>query len=383
LINPHLPESRYPFRDAAAVGVTYYVVRQLLGDTEAQKHLDLVALGTVADIVPLVGDNRIFTVFGMERLNNTERIGLKALIDVAGLKGQELTTYHIGFQLGPRLNAAGRMEHARLAFDLLNATDEVEAYRLANELNDLNGSRQELTDRILQEVQARSVEFEAEKVIVMGEKDWSIGVAGIVAGRLVEEFSKPAFIFEFQEEQAKGSCRSVEGVHILELISQVSEFVGHSGGHAKAAGLSVAHPDFPRFKSALETYSRENIDEELLTPVIHVSLRIAPGLVNPGLLATIERFAPFGFGNATPTFGVTGVKFFASEKVGSSGLHFRLTFIDELGQKLQVMAWNGQELLSELNDSDRYDVAFNVTANIWKDRKFMQNKLVAVRQSSA
>jgi single-stranded-DNA-specific exonuclease len=380
LINPHLPKSPYPFSDAAAVGVTYYVVRELLGDEKTKEYLDLVALGTIADVVPLVGDNRLFAIFGLEQLNKTERLGIRALIDVAGLKGQELTVYHVGFQLGPRLNAAGRLDHAKLAFDLLNATTLEEAYRLAHELNGLNARRQELTDRILQEAQAKSAEFKNEKVIVLGGEDWSIGVAGIVAGRLVEQFSKPALVFEFQEDCAKGSCRSVEGVHIVELISKASEFVEHFGGHAKAAGLSVTRQNFDSFKQALQTVAK-NIDERLLSPSISISVLVDAGFVTPQLLETVERFAPFGFGNTTPIFGTRRVKLLTHEMIGNSGSHLRLTFIDDAGDKLQVMAFDGWKLIFDLNATDYYDVAFTTGTNVWKDRKFMQNKLIGVRKS--
>ena len=379
LINPKLSGSQYPFTELAAVGVTYTLVRELIGEERARNFLDLVALGTIADVVPLVGDNRVLAVEGLKLLNQTKNLGMQALIEVVGLKGQTLDVYHVGFQLGPRLNAAGRLDHARLAFDLLNATDSASATRLAKELNDLNARRQELTDQMLKQAMEREEGFAKNKVIIVGDRDWSIGVAGIVASRLVEQYSKPALVFEFQEEFCKGSCRSVDGVHIVELLKKADEYIDHFGGHAKAAGLSVAKDQFENFKQTLEKIAMREIDSEMLTPSVNVSIWLELGLVTPQLLETIQRFAPFGFGNNLPVLGVQRAKLFGFELFGPSGRHLRMTFMNEMGHQLQIVAWDGWELTFGLKVDELYDVAFTMGTSTWQGRSFPQNKLVGIK----
>ncbi|MFH0905128.1 MAG: single-stranded-DNA-specific exonuclease RecJ [bacterium] len=379
LINPKLADCQYPFKDLAAVGVVYHVARKLLGDHEAEEFLDLAALGTIADIVPLVRDNRALAVYGLKVLNETRRPGLMALIEAAGLKGQQLDVYHVGFQLGPRLNAAGRIDHARIAFDLLNATDYVKAQDLARELNALNARRQEMTERIVEEAVGQVAQFKDQKIIVLGGEDWSVGVAGIVASRLVEKFAKPALIFEMQTDVYRGSCRSVEGVHIVELLTRVAEYIDHFGGHAKAAGLSVAANRFSDFRKALYHEAQATISSDSLRHTIGVSLLLEPSFVNSQLLETVGRFAPFGFGNSMPVFACKTVKLMAVEMIGNAGLHLRLTFYDDQNNALQVMAFDGWQLMFELKIGQFYDVAFTVSTREWQGRKFMQAKLTAIR----
>lgn len=379
LINPKLSDSEYVFKELAAVGVTYNLVRKLLGEEQARQYLDLAALGTIADVVPLMGDNRVLAVHGLKVLNHTERPGLQLLIDAAGLKGQELDVYHVGFQLGPRLNAAGRLDHARIAFDLLNTTDRSEAMKLAKELNDLNARRQEMTDQMLKQAMERVDEFEDKKVIVVGSEEWSIGVAGIVASRLVEQYAKPALVFEFQDEMCKGSCRSVDGVHIVELLKHAEEQIEHYGGHAKAAGLSVRSERFDDFKRVLEQTAERVITDDLLTPALNVSVWVDLALATPQLLETIQRFAPFGFGNSMPVVGVAQAKLFGFELFGPNSRHLRLTFMDEMGHQLQVVAWDGWEMTFEIKPDKVYDVAFTMGTSVWQGRSFPQNKLVGIR----
>ena len=379
LVNPKRPDSQYPFKELAAVGVTYQLARALIGDSEAQKFLDLVVLGTVADVVPLLGENRIITVFGLQALNETKRAGIKALTDVAGLKGKPLETYHIGFQLGPRLNAASRLEHALTAFNLLMSKSAKEAYRLAEQLDALNARRQEMTDQIIEAACQQADSWHNEKIIVVGEEDWSIGVAGIVASRLTERYSKPAIIFEFQKDVCKGSARSMDGVHILELLTSIADTIHHFGGHAKAAGLTVERKSFDKFKAKLLAEARAQIHPDLLRPGVNIAVVLEPNAVTSKVLEVVKQFAPFGFGNSTPVFGVRGVQLFGYEMIGAGGSHLRLTFTDEQGSRFQVMAFDSWQMMFEFKMNQKYDVAFTVSEREWQGRQFMQQKLVALR----
>jgi len=383
LINPHRPDDKYPDKNLAAVGVTYHLVRKLIGGSKAAEYLDLVALGTVADVVPLVGDNRVFTVFGLEKLNQTKQVGLKALIDVAGLKGKELEAYHIGFQLGPRINAAGRIDHAHKAFDLLNEIDETKAYNLALDLNDLNAKRQKMTEQILESVQARADEWNDKKIIITGSEGWSVGVVGIVAGRLTEKYSKPSIVFEYQEDVCKGSARSVDGVHLIELLNNVSQYIEGYGGHAKAAGMTIQKTKFEDFKKALEEFANRNINEYYLRPSVNISLLLEPSFADAKLFETISRLAPFGFGNATPVFGMKKVKLKEFDAVGRAASIIQMFFVSEGEQQIQITGFDKSgELILSLREGQDYDVAFTISNREWNGRKFMDKKLVALKPVS-
>ncbi|RLC37482.1 single-stranded-DNA-specific exonuclease RecJ [candidate division Kazan bacterium] len=392
LINPHRPDDGYPDKNLAAVGIVYHLVRRLIGDGAAVKYLDLVALGTVADVVPLIGDNRIFTVFGLKKLNKTERIGLKALIDVASLKGKALGAYHIGFQLGPRINAAGRIDHAAKAFALLNETDEARAYDVAHDLNSLNTKRQKMTEQILESALVHAGEWDNKKIIIVGDEGWSIGVAGIVAGRLTEKYSKPSMVFEYQKDICRGSARSVDGVHLIELLNNVDEYIQGYGGHAKAAGVTIKRAKFEDFKKALEQYALTTIHPDLLRPSVNISLLIEPNLADSRLFEIISRLAPFGFGNPTPVFGMKKVKLESYDAVGNAASIIRMIF-SKGEQRVQITGFdrNGELILS-LQEGSEFDVAFTISGSEWsstrdslrfggKPRKFIDRKLVQLRQS--
>lgn len=381
VVNPKLEHSEYPFRECCAAGVSYHVARALVGDEAAREYLDLAAVGTVADVVPLVSDNRVLVVEGLKVLNKTQRFGLQALIEVAGLMGKEIEAYHLGFQLGPRLNAAGRIDHASLAFDLMNAGDYSTALQKAKQLNDLNTRRQEMTDGMLVAAKAAAAKMGEEKILVVGAADWSIGVAGIVAGRLVEAFSKPAIVFEYQETHAKGSGRSVDGVHIVDLLNEVADELDHYGGHAKAAGLSVARERFESFRTHLQQVAREKIEASLLRPRVSIAIALEPAHVTSTLVENIERFAPFGFGNSTPVLAMMGLSYVRCEPFGA-GARFGKLLMTSGDKTVELVVWDGwEELIFDMEQGKKYDVAFTASTTQWKDRRFLELKLVAIRDA--
>lgn len=374
VINPHRENQKYAFADLAAVGVVHRLACALVGE-KANQWLDLVALGTVADVVPLLGENRTLTVFGLEVLNRTTNIGIKALIDIAGLRDKKLDVYHIGFQIGPRINAAGRIEHADVSYELLNAEDEAQALRLATTLNSLNARRKDMTQDILKSADLRSAMWKNEKIIIIENEGWSVGVVGIVAGRLTEKYSKPSIVFDKQEGIYKGSARSVDGVHIVELLDEIKDLLASYGGHAKAAGVSVEIDKYADFKSALLKVAQEKIDEKLLAPSVGISFMLNVAQVNDELLSIVEKMAPFGFGNTTPVFGIENLTLKYIDRFGP--IVIKMKFIDDNGEMIEVIGFDRDgELSSGLLKGQRYNVAFNISTNEWKDRKYRQQKLV-------
>ena len=242
-------------------------------DLRGRDLLDLVALGTVADVSPLVGENRILVAYGLEMLRRTERPGLRALMAVAGVKPERVSTGTIGFVLGPRLNAAGRLTHAVTAYRLLAAETQEEAGALASELDRLNRERQELTAQVLERAREQVLALPAERrLILLADASFPAGVVGLVAGKLVEEFYRPVLILELGEERSRGSARSIPAFHITEALGRCADLLTRYGGHRVAAGFSLPNENLPALEARLNAMAEAGLDEAALTPVLCLSL---------------------------------------------------------------------------------------------------------------
>src|SRR5207248_3997075 len=260
LINPKQPDCGYPFDGLAACGVAYKLLvaleqRAFPGKIDPAESLDAVALGTVADVVPLHAENRAIVRAGLRRLSEAPSPGCAALLAVAGIAGP-VTAEHLAFQLGPRINAAGRMEDAMLALQLLMAETREIADPIAQQLQDQNAQRQQLTAEIVREAKLQVVELDnAAAVIVMGAANWPLGVLGLAASRLVEEFYRPTFVFNTQGDEWRGSARSIEGFHLVDCLHDCAPLLHRFGGHAMAAGLTVRSSRFAELQGCLAAYA--------------------------------------------------------------------------------------------------------------------------------
>ncbi len=336
LVNPRRAGSGYPFEDLAGVGVAYKLSQALTaflgradGDRLWRGLEDLVALGTVCDVVPLTGENRFLVWRGLELFSPPARVGLAALGEVAGLDGAEATTRHLAFAYGPRLNAAGRLGDAERALRLLLTQDEDEARRLAVELDHGNRERQALEAAILEEVVervVREVDLETERAIVLAGRGWHEGVIGIVASRVVERFARPALLVAINDGVGRGSGRSVPG---FDLVSALADCAGHLlryGGHRMAAGFEIGEDAFEGFCRDFLALARERLGDDDLERELSVDAVVEPGL----LAASVEEFArelallePHGTGNPEPVLAVGGARFLSVRPVGSGGRHLR------------------------------------------------------------
>ncbi|HYZ89724.1 MAG TPA: single-stranded-DNA-specific exonuclease RecJ [Myxococcales bacterium] len=314
ILNPHQPGCPFPARELAAVGVAFHLLlalRRRLRDAgwfagkrepNLREQLDLVALGTIADVVPLTGANRILVHFGLRELAQAGRPGIAALKSVAQI-GASVTCADVGFKLGPRVNAAGRLADASVGVRLLLSEDPAEARMLAQELDRANAERQELQARIADEAAAKAEELGERRALVVSSSGWHVGVAGIVASRLVDRFHRPALVLcEEDGGVAKGSGRSIDGFHLYEALAQCSEHLTRFGGHRHAAGVTLPTSAVAQLAESLEQIARERLDAEQLTPRLRIDAVLRPEEINLQLAAQLRRLAPFGCGNPEPVF---------------------------------------------------------------------------------
>src|SRR3954471_10275782 len=317
ILNPHQPGCTFPGRELAAVGVAFHLLlalRKKLRDSgwfnsmrpepNLREALDLVALGTIADVVPLTGPNRILVHFGLKELARGARPGVLALKAVAQLAG-EVTCGDVGFKLGPRINAAGRLDDASVGVRLLLCEDLREARVLAEQLDRANSERQDLQARIAGEAIAQAAELgtpEQRRTLVVSSPGWHVGVVGIVAARLVERFHRPALVIAEEGGVAKGSGRSVEGFHLFDALSRCAHHLTRFGGHKHAAGITLDTARIGAFAEALETQGRQALDPAQLTPRLRIDAELHPRDVRMELATQLRRLAPFGAGNPEPVF---------------------------------------------------------------------------------
>lgn len=333
VLDPRLEGETYPDKELAGVGVAYKLGQALflsngLDPALLTEHLDLAALGTVADIVPLTGENRILAKEGLERLGSTKKLGLRALLKVCGLNEGPLTTYHISFVLAPRLNAVGRVGSAREAVRLLTTRDEREAERLAELLDAENERRRELDRSILEEaicLVEEGVDLEEERSIVLAKEGWHEGVVGIVASRLVERYNRPTILIALDGERGKGSGRSIPGFHLYEALKLCQNHLVAFGGHQGAVGLTVESRKLFAFKKEFEKVVADGLSKDDLAPKLVLDATLPIGQVDERLLEDLGRFAPFGMRNPRPLFLGEGLEIVGYPRVvGENHLRFKV-----------------------------------------------------------
>jgi len=314
ILNPHQPGCAFAGRELAAVGVAFHLLLALRkrlreagwfsGRTEPnlREQLDLVALGTIADVVPLTGPNRVLVHHGLRELTRGGRPGISALRSVAQVSG-EVTCSDVGFKLAPRLNAAGRLADASVGVRLLLCDDPAEARELAGQLDRANAERQEVQARIADEAVRKAHEMGDRRALVVSSPGWHVGVVGIVASRLVERFHRPALVLcEDEGGTAKGSGRSIEGFHLYDALATCSAHLTRFGGHRHAAGVTLPTSSVQRLAEALETVARERLAPEQLEPRLRIDATLRPEEIDLALAGQLRRLAPFGAGNPEPVF---------------------------------------------------------------------------------
>ncbi len=329
IVNPRLNDIAYG-SEPAAVGVAYKVIHDLhdrLGRPyEPEEHRALVALGNVCDLAPMLAENRDLVRLGLQALTRTKRPGILALCEVSGVQPEHINTETIGWVLGPRINAAGRMEHAMIALDLLRAPTLREARPLAKRLEDLNRARREATTEALELArESLTAEDRSGALVVVASPSISSGIVGLCAARLVEEFSRPAIVMEVADGEGRGSCRSIPEFDITELLRRHGDLFLRFGGHRAAAGFSIAEDRIPEMKARLVADASEHLDVANLAPTLDVDCELPLQDVNRQVLQWLGLLAPHGVGNDTPRFLARGVQVAQTRVVGQEGTHLQMT----------------------------------------------------------
>ncbi len=332
VINPKQPGDTYPDKDLAGVGLAYKLAAGLLEKMQdapnaASQYLDLVAIGTVADLAPLVGENRALVRAGLERIRQPARQGVMALIGVSGLQPAQITSTDIGFTLGPRLNAAGRLDSALAAFELLTTANVGEAARLAQELEIQNRERQQITREVQQQAEALVGE-EDTLLIFAAHPDFNPGVVGLAASRLVENRYRPAIVAHQGEEFTRASCRSIPEFHITQALDRCADLLEHHGGHAAAAGFTVSNRNLPELVERLQAIAAEQLSGLDLRPTLYADMEISLSELKPELLTYLDWLQPTGYGNHQAVFLSRGARVVRSRTVGKDQSHLKLTLTD-------------------------------------------------------
>ncbi len=370
ILNPKLPGSPYPFKELAGVGVAFKLLTALVRAQSPaheasmqRRFLDFVALGTIADVAPLVDENRVLARLGLEQLQKTRSVGLRALMTVAGLGNRPLNTHDVGFGLGPRLNAGGRLDTAKHALQLLLTKDDDEARRLATQLEVINRERQDEEAAIVDEARARlGFDFDRrEFAIVLASPAWHVGVVGIAASRIVDAYHRPTILLCLEGDEARGSGRSIEPFHLYDALAECKDLLTRFGGHRQAAGMTLPAAAVDEFRRRFAEIAAARLTADDLIPTTRVDAELAPAELTEELLFELERLAPFGLGNPRPVFGLRGVALPKVSTVGG-GKHLKLR-VKAGDHHYDAMWWRSGEFLPALENTRRADLAFTPEFN--------------------
>jgi len=386
IVNPRRGDPDAPWADLCGTGVAYKLVQALVPALGLPEHLplhllDLVALATVADVVPLTGENRVLGRFGLRKLQETRWPGVQALIEVAGLKGRAIRAGHVAFALGPRLNAAGRIGEAMDGLALLLTDDPADALERARRLETQNAQRQELDQRILQEALdtvERDVVLDEEYGLVLASDGWHPGVIGIVASRVVERYARPTILVALEGDTGKGSGRSIPGFDLHGALVECAPHLLRFGGHRMAAGVTVARSSLEAFRAAFNAVTRARLDAEDLVPRRRIDAVVGLDEMTFDLERLLRHLEPCGAGNPTPVFGVTGVAVREARPVGKN--HLRLQLEDAAG-RIPAIGFDWADRVNPTWWQAPVDVAFQLQQNEFRGDVTLQARIVEVRPS--
>ncbi len=389
VVNPKQPGCAYPFKDLVGVGIAYKLVQALVrrglspSSLRGRDLLDLVALGTIADMGPLRGENRVLARWGIDALNTTHRPGLRALIDAAGLSAGKIRATDIGFTLAPRLNAAGRLDHAVHSYKLLLAETAEEAQPLAEELNRMNRERQELSHQVqlaASELAEASGRHELP-LVLLADAEFPAGLVGLVAGRLVEQWGRPVVLIELGATHSRGSARSVPGFSIIDALGRCQELFTKYGGHTAAAGFTLPNTNIPALETHLLTLARQQLGEQPAKPVLAIDALVNLHELSWELLAELEQLEPFGHANSAPILMSSGVEVVEARTRGADGRHLSMRLRQQGGPICEAIAFRLGHLVEPLRRHPRIDVAYSLEANHWDGTSRLQLKVLDFRRA--
>ena len=395
-INPHQEGDQYPFKGLCGTGLAFKLYLALKGSKgnngvngngQEKWILDLVALATVADMVPLLDENRIFVKYGLFVLAKTKRIGLKKLMESAGIEARHdletlstnLDSFTLGFTIGPRINAASRMAHANLAYELLTSDDEIKIDKLVLSLNDNNRRRQQIVEKVLKEVRTRIDAYkELPGFIVEGSADWSVNLLGLVASKIAEKYNRPVMLYQNMEgNKSKGSLRSVAGFSLVDALGSAADLFIQYGGHPDAAGCGFKTENGEAVRRKLNEYAAGVLTPELTAKKLRVSAEISFGEIDWGLMEALKKFEPFGQANSKPKFLTKDVEVKKLVLLGQKAEHLKIFAFDKKNLKeFPLLFFRHNGLAPDFKIGDTLDVVYELDINEWNGNREIQLKLI-------
>lgn len=391
IINPKIISEKYPFRELCGAGTSFKVAqalfRRYIPDKQDQLKwiLDIVAIGTIADVMPLIGENRVIVKYGLLVLSKTRRIGLQEMFSVGRMKIDEDNmpdTHTVGFQIAPRINAASRMAHAMIAHNLFMEEDRVKARVLALELDTYNVARQKISAVTTDEVRKIAKEkYSTRKFIFALDEKFPFGIIGLVAGRIAHEFHKPTCVLTRGESESRGSFRSIPELDIIEVIEQCSDLLKKFGGHSQAAGMTIENKNIDAFYEKFDALATKALTGVTTEPEILVDMKIRPEHITPALYRDLQLLAPFGEGNPEPTFVLENMMIEEVRFVGSGEDHlkFRLISYEDKTKIFDAIGFSLGKSFSTLKKGDILDVLFQLSENTWNGKTTIQLKVIDIQ----
>lgn len=386
VINPMRKDSKYPFSGLSGAGVAYKVIQalaekypEIINQSFLKWNLDLVAISTIADVVPLTDENRTIAKYGLVVLNKTKNIGLRELIKISGLKDGAIPTYAVAFQLAPRINAPGRIDHATKSFKLLVTEDQEEARELAKWLNEKNTERQAAMDRVLAE-SIKEIETESlfKNNIICVEGNWQKGILGPSASQIAEKYFRPTLVLSSKGDVWSGSARSVEGINIVEIFEKLSKYLIRFGGHKGAAGLSIKKTNYQIFLNKLIDYANNKIDKKLLIPKIKIDLELKDKDLTLAMLDEIHSFEPFGMGNPKPVFVLRGMTMEYPRFVGQDEKHLSMQLVKN-NIRFKSIYFSYQKDRDIIKHGVKCDAVFTLYEDNWQNVRKLNLNIIDLK----
>ena len=387
---PKLPEALAIIHslDLSGSGVAYIfsgLIRKSLNLRDGKDHLSLAAFGTIADLVPLVGPNRVIAAFGLAELSKTKRIGIRALLETSFIEKKKLTPYDVSFILAPKINAAGRLTHALDSLRLLCTKDEKRAGMLAEKLNRVNLDRQQMLASSVDHAK-KIIGGKPKDFIFISDESYHEGVIGLIAGKLTEEFYRPSVVIARKEKYSKASARSIAGFNIIDAIREVSDILVDCGGHPMAAGFTVETKNIETVKKRLQKVVEEKIEKKFLEKVLQVDLELDFASISGDFFQRLEKFAPFGIGNPEPVFSTSKVKIISARVIGRDSQHLKLHLqADKDGERItfEAVGFGMGSLYDNLSPAKTYGIAYTIFENSWNGESKLQLRLRDIKHSDA
>ncbi len=378
LVHQMYPNKEYPNKEICGCTVTFLLVQEIKKAvgmeyeiTEDTKGLDLVALTTVTDLMPLIEANRVFVYFGIKQIRKARRKGLKELILCSGIQPKDIQSYHLGFVIGPRINAAGRIGSPLEAVKLLVSNSEVLCKRIANDLNNLNFERQKLTSDLLE--QSKEGMDEDDNLIFVLGNQWHEGIIGLVAGKLLEEYYKPVIVATIGEYgEIRGSARSIKGFNITDALEKNKKYLEKFGGHELAAGFSVKPESIDDFKKDIVKLANESISKDMLIPEMKIDLLLNTDSIDLGLIKMLNQLEPFGYGNPKPVIAIKEAVIVRKSVMGKEGNHMKLLVKGDGIDLLTMIMFGCKDDIEKLNENDKIDVIGYPEINAWNGNENIQ-----------